>query len=151
MKPASLSAVLPPVYYAGATACCAELPTDSCLLTVSRWCARLRSLHKSDKFYQRENAPGDAPYWRGYIWMPINYLALQALHTYAALPGPHQRACEKAYTELRANLLRTVLASYTETGFFWEQYDDKTGAGRRSHPFTGWTALVVNIMGEVYD
>jgi mannosyl-oligosaccharide glucosidase len=39
---------------------------------------------------------------------------------------------------------------YTRTGFFWEQYDDKTGQGRRSHPFTGWTALILAIMAEEY-
>ena len=54
----------------------------------------MRSLDKDDRFYQRENAPGDAPYWRGYIWMPINYLALQALHTYAAGGGPHADRCQ---------------------------------------------------------
>lgn len=28
------------------------------------------------------------------------------------------------------------------TGAVWEQYDPFTGEGARSHPFTGWTALV---------
>ena len=51
----------------------------------------------------------------------------------------------------RTNLLKTVLGSYHKTGFFWEQYDDRSGDGLRSHPFTGWTALVVNIMGERFD
>ena len=27
----------------------------------------------------RANAPGDAPYWRGAIWVPINYLAAAGL------------------------------------------------------------------------
>lgn len=54
------------------------------------------------------------------------------------------------YTELRANVLRTLLGGYHSTGYFWEQYDDRSGQGLRSHPFTGWTALVVLIMAEVY-
>jgi mannosyl-oligosaccharide glucosidase len=43
-----------------------------------------------------------------------------------------------------------VLGQYASTGHFWEQYEDTTGAGMRGHPFTGWTALVVNIMAEKY-
>jgi hypothetical protein len=27
----------------------------------------LRSLSAKDRFYQVDNAPGDAPYWRGYV------------------------------------------------------------------------------------
>ena len=34
----------------------------------------LRSLAKQDMFYRRNNAPGDAPYWRGPIWINCNYL-----------------------------------------------------------------------------
>ena len=44
----------------------------------------LRSLSADDLFYGQENAPGDAPYWRGAIWMPINFLALRALKHYSA-------------------------------------------------------------------
>jgi mannosyl-oligosaccharide glucosidase len=35
----------------------------------------------------------------------------------------------------------------------WEQYggrDEEEGKGQRSHPFSGWTSLVVNIMAELY-
>jgi mannosyl-oligosaccharide glucosidase len=43
-----------------------------------------------------------------------------------------------------------MLKEYKETGFYWEQYDDKTGKGIRGHPFTGWSATIVNIFYEWY-
>ena len=48
----------------------------------------LRSLSASDPFYQVENNPGDEPYWRGHIWVNVNYLALAALHHYSQAEGP---------------------------------------------------------------
>jgi hypothetical protein len=54
------------------------------------------------------------------------------------------------HRELRDNVLGTLLGEYRRTGYFWEQYDDATGQGLRSHPFTGWTGLVLNIMAEMY-
>jgi mannosyl-oligosaccharide glucosidase len=32
----------------------------------------------------------------------------------------------------------------------YAQYDDQTGEGKGSHPFTGWSALIVAILGESY-
>lgn len=66
------------------------------------------------------------------------------------MEGVYQARAQRHYSALRQNVLHTVLGQYEETGFFWEQYEDRTGAGMRGHPFTGWTALVVNIMGERY-
>lgn len=77
-------------------------------------------------------------------------MAIGALHHYAQLEGVYQARAQRLYSALRQNVLHTVLGQYEETGFFWEQYEDRTGAGMRGHPFTGWTALVVNIMGERY-
>ncbi|KAI0060895.1 glycoside hydrolase [Artomyces pyxidatus] len=95
----------------------------------------LRSLSASHpEFGQGEN------YWKGPIWVQMNYLALRALHTkYAAREGPHQEQARKIYTELRQNVIDS---EYQRTGYVWEQYDSTTGEGRRSHPFTGWTSLV---------
>ena len=42
----------------------------------------LRSMAKTDKFYRKMNAPGDQPYWRGPIWINVNYMVLAALFRY---------------------------------------------------------------------
>ena len=76
---------------------------------------------------------------------------MQALHHYAALPGPHAAAAAAAYGQLRRNLLGNVVREYQRTGYLWENYNDSDGHGRGSHPFTGWTALFVLAAGETFD
>jgi hypothetical protein len=49
---------------------------------------------------------------RSYIWINVNYLAVRALDHYAKLPGPYQPRAQRIYTELRENLLTTVLGEY---------------------------------------
>ena len=61
----------------------------------------LRSLARADLFYGQGNAPGDMPYWRGPIWMNMNYLALSGLHYYARVEGPWQPLALERYTALR--------------------------------------------------
>eukprot|EP00595_Chromulina_sp_UTEXLB2642_P001586 CAMPEP_0196763652 /NCGR_PEP_ID=MMETSP1095-20130614/4466_1 /TAXON_ID=96789 ORGANISM="Chromulina nebulosa, Strain UTEXLB2642" /NCGR_SAMPLE_ID=MMETSP1095 /ASSEMBLY_ACC=CAM_ASM_000446 /LENGTH=654 /DNA_ID=CAMNT_0042117271 /DNA_START=586 /DNA_END=2550 /DNA_ORIENTATION=+ len=108
----------------------------------------IRSLAKSDLFYSKRNAPGDAPYWRGYIWININYLVLRALRHYSSTIGPHQSRMIELHRSLRSDLLTSVLGSMERTGELWEQFDDSTGYGMRGHPFTGWTSLITLIMNE---
>ncbi|KAG1697940.1 hypothetical protein DVH05_015424 [Phytophthora capsici] len=118
----------------------------------------LRSLSTLDQFYEQENAPGDNPYWRGSIWMNANYLALDALHHYAqpSTGSPFRKEFADAYTALRANVIANIYREYERTGYLWEQYSGDIhagqhyGHGQRCHPFSGWTALVVNIMAEMY-
>jgi len=93
----------------------------------------------------------DENYWKGPVWIHINYLALRALHnTYAAQEGPYQAKAQAIYKELRRNIVDNVVKEYERTGYVWEQYDAITGEGRRSHPFTGWTALTALIIAEKY-
>ncbi|KAE9968726.1 hypothetical protein EG328_007292 [Venturia inaequalis] len=101
----------------------------------------LRSLSRSDKLF------GTAEdYWRGPIWININYLAIIKLLELAQSPGPHRTTAGEMYIDLRKNIIATVYNSWRQTGFAWEQYNSNTGAGQRTQGFTGWTALVVNIL-----
>ncbi|KAL2217079.1 putative mannosyl-oligosaccharide glucosidase [Thermoascus aurantiacus ATCC 26904] len=101
----------------------------------------IRSLSKKDEFYGTgEN------YWRGPIWMNINYLVLKNLYNIATAPGPHQEQARQMYSDLRKNLVENVFREWKKTGFAWEQYNPETGKGQRTQHFTGWTSLVVNMM-----
>lgn len=106
----------------------------------------VRSLSKSHPEYgQGEN------YWKGPIWLQVNYLLLSSLHKkYAAEEGPYRDLASEIYTQLRKNLVENIYKEYTRTGYVWEQYDANTGNGQRSHPFTGWTSLVALILAEKY-
>ncbi|SCV71839.1 BQ2448_4533 [Microbotryum intermedium] len=98
----------------------------------------IRSLAKSHELYGK-----DENYWRGPIWIQMNYMALSALHkTYAKQPGPYQTRAAEIYAELRKNVIDNVYKEYVRTETVWEQYDPETGKGQRSNPFTGWTSLV---------
>jgi mannosyl-oligosaccharide glucosidase len=110
----------------------------------------LRSLAKSAPLYDKRNTEHDPPYWRSAIWINMNYLALKSLKHYSNIAGPNQERVAKIYAELRQNVMNNIIRNYDTTGYIWEQYNDKTGKGQGSHPFTGWSALVVLIMSEVY-
>ncbi|PIA51188.1 hypothetical protein AQUCO_01100191v1 [Aquilegia coerulea] len=111
----------------------------------------LRSLAKTSSLYMKRNTEHDAPYWRGPIWMNMNYLILSALHHYSREDGPYSIRAKSIYGELRENLIRNVVNNYVKTGYLWEQYDQKNkGKGKGARPFTGWTALVLLIMSESF-
>ncbi|KAF9433961.1 Processing alpha glucosidase I [Entomortierella beljakovae] len=101
----------------------------------------LRSLSAKDEHYGKgEN------YWKGPIWVNVNYLAVHSLKTIYTVKGAHQELAKKVYNELRDNLINNIFNEYERTGFVWEQYNEKSGSGQRSHPFTGWTSMVVLMM-----
>ncbi|XP_050800860.1 mannosyl-oligosaccharide glucosidase isoform X2 [Gopherus flavomarginatus] len=110
----------------------------------------LRSLARTSPLYMKHNTEHDPPYWRGPIWINMNYLAVRALHHYASLEGPYQQQAAALYQELRANLIANLYRQYVASGYLWEQYSDMTGQGRGCYPFTGWSALVVLMMAEEY-
>lgn len=110
----------------------------------------LRSLSKRDPLYKKRNTEHDPPYWRGQIWININFLAIRALKHYSKQPGPYSDLAAQLYTDLRHNIVNNMYNQYKKTGYLWENYDDISGKGQGTHPFTGWSALVVLIMSEQY-
>ncbi|KAJ7531561.1 hypothetical protein O6H91_14G048900 [Diphasiastrum complanatum] len=111
----------------------------------------LRSLATTSSFYMKHNTEHDPPYWRGSVWINLNYLILSALHHYSQDEGPYSSTANLIYTELRENLIRNIVKRFYESGYLWEQYDNMAnGKGKGAHPFTGWTSLVLLIMGENY-
>jgi len=110
----------------------------------------LRSLAKTAPLYMKPNTEHDPPYWRGPIWINLNYMAVRALSHYSKIGGPYSNKAKTIYNELKQNIMRNIIKEYRRTGYIWEQYNDKTGEGQRSRPFTGWSSLVVLMMAEMY-
>lgn len=110
----------------------------------------LRSLSTTAPSYNKYNTEHDKPYWRGPIWMNINFLAVKALHHYSTNEGPYRERSGEIYQELRKNLIDNLFKQYKKTGYIWEQYDDATGKGQGCYPFTGWSGLITLIMAEKY-
>ncbi|WKY05858.1 hypothetical protein Q1695_006234 [Nippostrongylus brasiliensis] len=108
----------------------------------------LRSIARASPYYASRNTEHDPPYWRGYIWVNVNYMALSALKHYGSVPGPSQAVARDVFTKLKANLVTNIAKEFNRTGYIWENYDDKTGRGRGSHPFNGWSSLVLMIMSD---
>ena len=115
--------------------------------TAHMWSSNgLRSLSISDPaFGTGEN------YWKGPIWININYLTLSALHKHYLSPdAPYRAKAKDVYDQLRDNLIRNMLRVYQQTGYLWEQYHPTTGNGQGCRPFNGWSSLIVLIMAEIY-
>ncbi|CAH8581408.1 unnamed protein product [Heterobilharzia americana] len=111
----------------------------------------LRSINLKSPFYHTHNTEDDPPYWRGAIWINMNYLAVQALRYYSHNPHTPKSVAleaERLTGELTQNLARTVLGELERTGYLWEQYNDQTGHGQRGHPFSGWTSLISLIISD---
>ncbi|KAF8107945.1 hypothetical protein N665_0116s0144 [Sinapis alba] len=110
----------------------------------------LLSLGKTSSLYMKYNTEHEAPYWRGAIWMNMNYMILSSLHHYSIADGPYMDKARTIYEELRSNLIRNVVRNYDETGYIWEHYDQTKGTGEGGRVFTGWSALILLIMSEEY-
>ncbi len=103
----------------------------------------IRSLSKTDSLYHTGE-----DYWRGNIWLNINFLVLRGLYKFYKQSSPE---AEELYKKIRRNLVKAVFDEWKISKMFFEQYSDKNGRGLRAHPFNGWTSLILNIITERYD
>ena len=102
----------------------------------------IRSLVKSDLLYRT----GD-DYWRGKIWIQINYLTLRGLKKYFI----DNEEIKNIYEKVRYGVIKAVYKTWSKSHTFFENYDDKTGEGVMNHPFNGWTSTILLILSENYD
>lgn len=103
----------------------------------------IRSLSKKDLgFHKQED------YWRGHVWININYLVLESLEWYGKEVEDEnvRETCKEMYKTLRENVVRNIANEYERTGYAWEQYNEGTGEGQRTKHFLGWTSLVLLMM-----
>lgn len=80
----------------------------------------------------------------------MNYLVLSGMNYYSNRPGQWQEDAAIIYQNLRNNLVTNVIKEYSRQGYLYEKYNDETGEGEGCHPFSGWSALIVAIMAEIY-
>lgn len=103
----------------------------------------VRSLSLSDEYYgEGEN------YWRGPIWININYMILDSLSYYYEVSKSEdvKELCQQIYKELRQNIVENVYEQWEKTGYAWEQYNPDDGHGQSIKHFLGWTSMTVMIM-----
>jgi mannosyl-oligosaccharide glucosidase len=119
-----------------------ELEATLNLLTdhTELWCMYgIRSLSRLNRFFGK-----DDNYWRGPIWINMNFMILRGLKKYYS---GNQKAMN-AYKQLRENLIKNICSEWNTRGYFFENYDSFTGKGQRNHPFNGWTSLISLIVAE---
>lgn len=84
-------------------------------------------------------SPMDAPafvpgqYWRGNVWLSVNWLIYMGLRRYG-------------YAALASELAERSLALVAQSGF-WEYYHPLTGQGLGSTP-QSWSAIVLDMLGR---
>jgi hypothetical protein len=101
--------------------------------------AGIRSLTANDALYLHGvGGRGVNSNWRGPVWLPVNYMLVDAL----ADIDPSLAA------DIRDRLVATVEADWTATGRLHEFFDGDTGEGLGADNQAGWTALVANLIAQ---
>jgi hypothetical protein len=111
--------------------------------------------------------------WRGPVWMPINYLLVEALREHHEAWGDdfkvviQENAADTSVSELAEELRLRLINLYGKSDdgkrpaqpdwfscqnpdhlMFYEYFDGDTGRGCGASHQTGWTALIANLIAE---
>ncbi len=103
----------------------------------------VRSLSYKDNYYRKGQN-----YWTSPIWININYLILKKLNEMKNQENFDY--LKKEYEIIRNAVVNNMVNNFEENGYIWEVYNDVNGNGMYNHPFTGWSALIVNLIYEMY-
>ena len=99
----------------------------------------VRSLSAESVLYKPATAgKGVNSNWLGPVWMPMNYLIIQALYD----------VDEALAADVRARVVGNIESDWQATSRFHEFFDGDTGEGLGADFQTGWTALVANLIQE---
>ncbi len=101
----------------------------------------VRSLSADSVLYEPGTAgQGINSNWLGPVWMPINYLLIEALYDI----DPNLAA------EIREAIVSNIEKDWRATSRFHEFFNGDTGVGLGADFQTGWTALVANLIQEAW-
>lgn len=101
--------------------------------------AGIRSLSADSSMYLPGTAAqGVNSNWRGPIWVPMNYLLIQALND----------VDPSLAEDVRDRVVNTVETDWRATGRLHEFFNGDTGEGLGADEQAGWTALVANLIRE---
>ena len=130
---------------------------------VSDRTSRIVDLLKTEKhiwsdYGLRSLSPNDSSYgsgtnvWRGNVWVNFNVLACLRLKQQGDSSDTRAEATTLAL-DLRKIIIDTVYKVWRENGNkdVWESYSDRNGAGGTVDGFTGWTSLLLLVLGMVRD
>lgn len=98
----------------------------------------VRSLSKQSDYFGT-----DDDYWRGNVWMPINYMILRAFALYYTKDV-------NTYSIIKDSIIDCVFRNWYNTGHLYETYESISGEGKRGKYFTGWTSLVLLMINDIY-
>ena len=101
--------------------------------------AGIRSVAANDPLYLPGVAgSGVNSNWSGPVWVPLNYLLVQALTD----------VDPSLASDVRDDVVSSVESDWTSTGRLREFFNGDTGVGLGADNAAGWTALVANLIDE---